>query len=40
MIARSICAGLMAAFLATFMLAGGMQNSRAADTQTAIFAGG
>ena len=40
MIARSICAGLMAAFLATFMLAGGMQNSRAADTKTAIFAGG
>ncbi|MBQ0818225.1 MAG: peptide-methionine (S)-S-oxide reductase MsrA [Methyloceanibacter sp.] len=30
----------MGAFLATFMIASGTQNSRAAETKTAIFAGG
>jgi len=40
MIARWICAGLTAAFLAAFMLAGGAYSTRAAETKTAIFAGG
>jgi peptide-methionine (S)-S-oxide reductase len=40
MIARWICAGLMAAFLAAFMVAGGAYDARAAETKTAIFAGG
>ncbi|MEZ5829305.1 MAG: peptide-methionine (S)-S-oxide reductase MsrA [Hyphomicrobiales bacterium] len=40
MMARWICAGLMAAFLAAFMLAGGSTYGRAAETKTAIFAGG
>ena len=40
MIARWIFAGLMGAFLATFMIASGTQTSRAAETKTAIFAGG
>lgn len=40
MIARWICAGLMAAFLATFVLAGGSYSTRAAEAKTAIFAGG
>jgi peptide-methionine (S)-S-oxide reductase len=40
MMARWICAGLTAAFLAAFMVAGGAYSSKAADTKTAIFAGG
>jgi peptide-methionine (S)-S-oxide reductase len=40
MMARWICAGLTAAFLAVFMVAGGAHSSQAADTKTAIFAGG
>jgi peptide-methionine (S)-S-oxide reductase len=40
MIARWVCAGLMAAFLAAFLVAGGAGNARAGDTKTAIFAGG
>lgn len=40
MIARWICAGLMAAFLAIFVVAGGADTTRADDTRTAIFAGG
>ncbi len=40
MIARWICAGLMAAFLAASMLAGGTYSTHAAETKTAIFAGG
>jgi peptide-methionine (S)-S-oxide reductase len=40
MIARWVCAGLMAAFLAAFLVAGGAGNTRAEDTKTAIFAGG
>jgi len=40
MMARWICAGLTAAFLAAFMLAGGAYSTRAAETKTAIFAGG
>lgn len=40
MIARWICAGLMAAFLAAFLVAGGAYSTRAAETKTAIFAGG
>jgi peptide-methionine (S)-S-oxide reductase len=40
MVARWICAGLTAAFLAAFMVAGGAYSSKAADTKTAIFAGG
>ena len=40
MIARWICAGLMTAFLAIFVLAGGAVSTRADETRTAIFAGG
>lgn len=40
MIARWICAGLTAAFLAAFVLAGGAYSTHAAETKTAIFAGG
>jgi peptide-methionine (S)-S-oxide reductase len=40
MIARWICAGLMAAFLATFLIAGSAYDTEAAETKTAIFAGG
>jgi len=40
MVARWICAGLTAALLAAFMVAGGAHSSQAADTKTAIFAGG
>jgi peptide-methionine (S)-S-oxide reductase len=40
MIARSICATLTAAFLAAFVLACGSLETRAAATETAIFAGG
>jgi peptide-methionine (S)-S-oxide reductase len=40
MTARWICAALTAAFLAAFLLAGGIYETRAADTKTAIFAGG
>ncbi len=40
MIARWTCAGLMAAFLAAFVLAGAAETTRAGDTKTAIFAGG
>jgi len=40
MVARWICAGLTAAFLAAFMVAGGAHSSQAAETKTAIFAGG
>ena len=40
MIARWICAGLMTAFLAAFVLIGGADSTRAGDTETAIFAGG
>lgn len=40
MMARWVCAGLMAAFLAAFLIAGGAESTRAADVKTAIFAGG
>jgi peptide-methionine (S)-S-oxide reductase len=40
MTARWVCASLTAAFLAEFILAGGAYDSRAAETRTAIFAGG
>jgi peptide-methionine (S)-S-oxide reductase len=40
MIARWICAALTAAFLAVIVLACGSHDTRAADTKTAIFAGG
>jgi peptide-methionine (S)-S-oxide reductase len=40
MIARWICAGLMAAFLATFLIAGSAHDTRAGESKTAIFAGG
>jgi peptide-methionine (S)-S-oxide reductase len=40
MVARWICAGLTAAFLAAFMVAGGAYKTQAAETKTAIFAGG
>jgi peptide-methionine (S)-S-oxide reductase len=40
MIARWVFAGLMAAFLATFMIAGGALHTKAAESKTAIFAGG
>ena len=40
MIARWICAGLMAAFLAASVLAGGAYSTHAAEAKTAIFAGG
>lgn len=40
MIARWICAGLMAAFLATFMIVGNAHDTRAGESKTAIFAGG
>jgi peptide-methionine (S)-S-oxide reductase len=40
MMARWTCAGLMAAFLAAFVVAGGAYDTRAAETKTAIFAGG
>jgi peptide-methionine (S)-S-oxide reductase len=40
MIARWVCAGLTAAFLAAFMIAGGAHDTKAAETKTAIFAGG
>ena len=40
MIARWICAGLMAAFLATFLIAGSAYDTKAAENKTAIFAGG
>jgi len=40
MIARWICAGLMAAFLATFLIAGSAYDTRAGESKTAIFAGG
>ena len=40
MIARWICAGLTAAFLAAFVVAGAAHDVRAAETKTAIFAGG
>ncbi len=40
MIARWVFAGLMAAFLAAFMVAGGAYDTKAAESKTAIFAGG
>ena len=40
MIAKSICAALTAAFLAALVLAFGAPGTRAAETKTAIFAGG
>jgi peptide-methionine (S)-S-oxide reductase len=40
MFAKTICAALTAAFLAAFVLAFGAPSSRAAETKTAIFAGG
>ncbi len=40
MMARWICAGLTAAFLAAFLIAGGAYDTKAAETKTAIFAGG
>jgi peptide-methionine (S)-S-oxide reductase len=40
MTARWVCASLTAAFLAVFIVAGGAYDSRAAETKTAIFAGG
>ena len=40
MMARWICAGLMAAFLGAFMIAGGAYDAKAAEMKTAIFAGG
>ncbi|MGH6735487.1 MAG: peptide-methionine (S)-S-oxide reductase MsrA [Methyloceanibacter sp.] len=40
MIARTICASLTAIFLAAFILACGAYDARAAETKTAIFAGG
>src|SRR3990172_2237361 len=40
MTARWICAALTAAFLAAIVLACGSRDTRAADTKTAIFAGG
>jgi peptide-methionine (S)-S-oxide reductase len=40
MIAKSICAALTAAFLAALVLAFGAAGTRAAETKTAIFAGG
>jgi peptide-methionine (S)-S-oxide reductase len=40
MIARSICATLTAAFLAALILACGAHGARAAESETAIFAGG
>ena len=40
MFAKTICAALTAAFLAAFVLAFGAPASRAAETKTAIFAGG
>ena len=40
MIAKSICAALTAAFLAAFVLAFGAPGTHAAETKTAIFAGG
>ena len=40
MIAKSICAALTAAFLAALVLAFGGPGARAAETKTAIFAGG
>ena len=40
MIAKSICAALTAAFLAVVLLAFGAPHARAAETKTAIFAGG
>ena len=40
MIAKTLCAALTAAFLAAFVLAFGAPASRAAETKTAIFAGG
>ena len=40
MIARWICAGLTAAFLATFLIVGSSHDSHADDSKTAIFAGG
>ena len=40
MIARSICATLTAAFLAALVIACGSHETRAAGTETAIFAGG
>jgi peptide-methionine (S)-S-oxide reductase len=40
MIARSICATLTAAFLAALVIACGAHETRAAETETAIFAGG
>ena len=40
MLARWICAGLMAAFLAAVIIAGSAERTKAAETKTAIFAGG
>lgn len=40
MIARWICAGLTAAFLAAFAIAGNAVDTRAGESKTAIFAGG
>jgi peptide-methionine (S)-S-oxide reductase len=40
MIARWICAGLMAVFLAAFVMVGNAQETRAGESKTAIFAGG
>jgi peptide-methionine (S)-S-oxide reductase len=40
MMARWICAGLTAAFLAMFLLSSGTHSAQAEDTKTAIFAGG
>jgi peptide-methionine (S)-S-oxide reductase len=40
MIARSICAALTAALLALLVIACGAPETRAAESQTAIFAGG
>jgi peptide-methionine (S)-S-oxide reductase len=40
MIARWICAGLTAAFLAAFVIAGNAVDTKAGESKTAIFAGG
>jgi peptide-methionine (S)-S-oxide reductase len=40
MIARWICAGLMAPFLAAFVIVGNAHDTRAGESKTAIFAGG
>ena len=40
MLARWICAGLTAAFLAAIVIASGAHDARATDAKTAVFAGG